>query len=90
MLKKMGWQKVEALREVKKELGLLEKQIWSGREKEFVEKERDQALEGGKKLAKKLKKLRKKIRSSEGVDESQREANILRDEGGKEKEASRG
>lgn len=45
LLKRMDWQKVEELGEVKKELGVLEKQLWSG-EKKFVEKERDQAREG--------------------------------------------
>lgn len=84
-LKKMDWQKVGELREVKKELSLLEKQTWSGEEeKEFVKKERDQARGVENKLAEELKKLRKE--NEDLVKEStslKKEASMLRDEGEK-------
>lgn len=81
----MEGQKVEELREVKKELGLLEKQIRNGEEeKKLVENERDQAREGENKHTEELKRLRKR---NEGLAKEstslKEEIKILRSEGEK-------
>lgn len=57
----MEGQKVEELREVKKELGLLEKQIRNGEEeKKLVENELRSSAGGENKHTEELKRLRKR------------------------------